>query len=229
MTRKISKVVVYTAVNKVNGNCYIGVTKSGLDYRANQHRRLADQGKGYLLHSAMRKHGHANIEFKEIFDFDGDYDLALLYEIEAIAKYKPAYNITNGGEGFTGPRTANFSPEHRANLSRAAKGKKKNYQQVFTEERRQKISRAHKGNTHWLGKKHRDETKNKIRAAGLKRTRPELWVPVMCVNDGKVFPHAGAAADFYGVKRAWLRMCINRDRALGNGLRFVDVRSEPGV
>lgn len=225
MGLKTNQVVAYRATNVVNGKSYLGVTKSGLAYRERQHRREANLGRGYMLHNAMRKYGHENIVFEQLADFDGDYELALAYEVEAIAKYRPEYNITNGGEGFIGPRTVVFTAQHRANLSKAGKGKKKTYRQVFTPERREKVRLANLGkHPHWVGRKHTDETKAKIKAAGLKRVRPELWVKVKCLNDGRVFAHAGEAAAFYGVQRAWLRMCINRGRAMGSGLQFVDVK-----
>lgn len=231
------KMVAYQVTNVVNGKSYIGITRHGLKRREGQHRSTARRGEGRGLHRAMRKYGPENFTFEIIAEFE-DPDLMIVYEQEAIAKYKPEYNMTHGGEGvmfrvagYRSPLLGKpsplkgrpFSEEHRQNLSKAMTGVKRPQGRRISEAHKQAISAASKGKQPFLGKKHSGETKAKQRAAGLGRVRSELWVAVMCVNDGRVFAHAGLAAEFYGVQRAWLRMCINRNRAMANGLRFVDV------
>ena len=91
--------LVYQARNLVNGKRYIGFTSRPFELRANQHRSDAKQGKGHLFHKAIRKYGPENFVFGLLADFDGDQDLAKLYEFEAIAKYQPEYNLREGGQG----------------------------------------------------------------------------------------------------------------------------------
>lgn len=109
-------VVAYRAVNTVNGHLYIGFTTQGLPRRIQQHVSSARRGGGWLLHAAIRKYGAESIVFETIFDFDGDEELAKLYEIEAIAKYRPEYNISRGGDGGT------VHPDTARKISEANKG-----------------------------------------------------------------------------------------------------------
>lgn len=97
-----NKVVAYRARNLVNGKHYIGVTKRGLGRREHEHRYAARTGSTDLLHKAIRKYGD-KIVFETIFDFDGDHELALLYEAEAVEKERPAYNLIPGGRNRVGP------------------------------------------------------------------------------------------------------------------------------
>lgn len=50
-------VIVYRAVNVVNGHSYIGFTTQGLSRRVQNHRRVAGVGGGWKLHAAIRKYG----------------------------------------------------------------------------------------------------------------------------------------------------------------------------
>lgn len=56
-----------------------------------------------------------------------------------------------------------FSDEHRSKLSKSHKGKK------HSDETKQKISNSLKGNTNALGLSHSDETKQKMRESTIKR------------------------------------------------------------
>lgn len=185
------KVVVYKATNLVNGHTYIGFTTQGLPQRIRDHRRCANRGEGWLLHAAMRKHGHDNIVFETVYDFEGDEELAKLYEIEAIAKYRPEYNIARGGDGGTvHPDTARkiseankgrpsflkgkkFSPEALAKFraTKAANGKpppglgKKMPEHVKIALATANASRP----SNFKGRKHTEETRKKLSEAALKR------------------------------------------------------------
>lgn len=186
--------IVYQATNSVNGKRYIGFTARGLRAREKAHRALANTGGGNLLQAAMRKHGHANIVFEVLADFDGDEDLAKLYECEAIAKYRPEYNLTYGGEGGTlaaesrkkigdANRGRKMPPSHkekriafltgrkasaetRAKMSVSGMGRVSHTRGVpLSEETKAKISAANKDQVPWTqGKKHSEETRAKISA-----------------------------------------------------------------
>jgi group I intron endonuclease len=190
------KVVVYQAKNLVNGHTYIGYTGRGLKQREAQHRQTANGrgAPGHYLHNAIRKYGQENFVFEVLFDFLDDEELAKAYECEAIAKYKPEYNISYGGEGGTLPeetrkkigdanRGRKMPPSHhdkrvafltgrkhtdetRAKMSAAQKGHPSNLRgRAVAEETRQKISAANKGRVPWTkGKKHSEETRAKMSA-----------------------------------------------------------------
>ena len=53
----------YRAINQVNGKVYIGFSADP-EKRWSQHKRDADQGKGYVFHQAIRKHGWHNFQFE---------------------------------------------------------------------------------------------------------------------------------------------------------------------
>lgn len=162
--RKI-EVIAYQATNTANGKRYIGITRFGLDNRERQHRGRADRGEGYRLHAAIRKYGHDAFVFEQLFDFDGDEDLAKLYEIEAIAKYKPEYNLTEGGDGKAGP----LSPEALVKF-RAKRAGVPSYRKgvPLTEEHKARISASNKGQVPWSkGRRLSEAQKAVLRAANL--------------------------------------------------------------
>lgn len=165
MTTKENMVVVYQAKNRINGKRYVGVTSRGLRARERGHRREADSGRGSLLHAAIRKYGHDNIVFEVLQDFNGDYDLAKLYEQEYIAKYRPEYNLTGGGEGGTLAVSTRLkiaaahlgrkrSAEARANMSAAQR--RRGAEHPPDAETREKMRQAK------LGRKHRPESLAKM-------------------------------------------------------------------
>lgn len=159
------EVIAYRVTNKVDGKFYIGITSRGLAARERQHRRTADRGQGFYLHLAIRKHGQENFVFEQIADFDGDRELAKCYEIEAIAKYKPAYNMTIGGDGKAGP----LSPESLVRF-RAKRAGIPSYRKgvPLSEEHKRRISESNKGQIPWSkGKPLSEERREKLRQANL--------------------------------------------------------------
>jgi len=111
---------------------------------------MARQGRGHHFHAAMRKYGQENFTFSVLGDFDGDEDLAKLHEVEAIAKYRPEYNISYGGDGH------HVALESRKKIGDANRGKKWTESQRakllvarigrrLAAEHRRKISEANKG------------------------------------------------------------------------------------
>lgn len=164
------QVIAYQAINKVNGHRYIGVTKCGLKTRERAHRYAAKRGKGFVLHAAIRKHGQENFVFETVAEFGDDYQLAMIFEQEAIAKWKPEYNSSMGGEGRTGP----MSEAHKAALSQANKGQGLGRKgRPLNEAQKQRLREINLGNKNMLGRKHSDETKAKISAAHKGVPRPE--------------------------------------------------------
>lgn len=158
MTTSEPMVIAYRARNLVNGHSYVGYTARGLKVRKNQHLWVARKGGGHHFHRALRKYGEENFVFEILGDFGDDEDLAKIYEIEAIAKYRPEYNLSYGGEGGT---------MHESTRKKIAEA---NSRRVFTDEMRKNAGDARRGY------KHKDETREKIRAAntGRKHTPESL-------------------------------------------------------
>jgi group I intron endonuclease len=147
-----TQAVVYQARNLVNGHRYIGYTAQGFAARINQHLSVARKRKGHYFHRALRKYGEENFIFGILGEFGDDEDLAKIYEIEAIAAYKPEYNLSYGGEGGT---------MHKLTRKKIAEA---NSRRIITDEIRKNIGNAQRG------KKRSVETRAKMRAAHIGRT-----------------------------------------------------------
>jgi group I intron endonuclease len=139
--------IIYRVTNIVNGNIYIGQTKTALSKRWSKHCSDARSGAGWVLAAAIRKHG------KEAFVLDvveecSDKTALNETEIAWIARLRPVYNSSAGGGGLGSP-----SPEVRAKISASSRGRK------ISEQARKNMSAAQKG--HAVS----DETKKKIYSA----------------------------------------------------------------
>lgn len=152
--------IVYQARNLVNGHRYIGFTCQGLAVREKQHRYDARKGKPYRFHRAIAKYGDENFVFELLADFDGDRELALLYEREAVEKYQPEYNLMLGGDAHIP------SLETRAKIAAGHRGKKYPNRPPHSEERRKRQSESMKGKASaWMtGRKASPETRAKLSA-----------------------------------------------------------------
>ena len=118
---KTKSFIVYTAVNTVNDHRYIGVTSCGLPLRRRKHFQDARAKRRgcRVFNAAIRKYGESAFEWS-ILANEATFDLALKREIELIAKMRPEYNMTRGGQGMVGlART----PEWLAKVSAALKGR----------------------------------------------------------------------------------------------------------
>lgn len=195
-------VVVYQVTNAANGKRYIGYTGRGLVNRKRGHLRDAAAGKGHALHRAIRKYGPENFTFHVLGDFGDDEDLAKVYEVETIAKYKPEYNLSYGGDGGTLHKTSRekigaanrgrkMPPSHsekrrayltgkkhtletRAKMSAVQKGHPPTRTGPIPEGVRLKISAANKGQVPWIaGKKHTEVTRAKMSAWQRGRVLPD--------------------------------------------------------
>jgi group I intron endonuclease len=135
---------VYKITNKVNGKCYVGLTKKSPEMRMFEHYK-----RGFALTAAIDKYGSDNFE---LFVLDSGLTKELAVERE---KYwiqecqstvdKHGYNMTLGGDGVV---NVILTEESRRRYSEAAK---KGYRE-----------NPNYGNT---GKKRSDESKEKMRNA----------------------------------------------------------------
>jgi len=153
------KIILYQAINLVNGNRYIGITKAGLHKRASRHFRTARLFQaGSIFGAAIRKYKQRNIKFS-VLAVCPTWEYAQKLEVAAISTFRPEYNITAGGDGCVGYR--------------------------HTEEHKKYMSNLLKGHKNFLGKTHSPETiakmrKSAIRAraegrGGFKTGHPQPW------------------------------------------------------
>jgi len=58
--------ICYLITNTANGKRYVGVTKNTAGWRWTKHKEAAKAGKGFLLHTAMRKYGIEAFTFETV-------------------------------------------------------------------------------------------------------------------------------------------------------------------
>ena len=135
---------LYKITNKENGKAYIGITCKTVERRWTAHVRNASYGvyHNMTLAHAIRKYG-AESFFVETIGEASSYEELLSLEIEAIKSHDTlvpkGYNISEGGDGFRGPRSA----ETCEKISKAHKGVK------LSAYHKQRLSEAHKGQLAW--------------------------------------------------------------------------------
>lgn len=101
--------IIYRAINKVNGKSYIGLTTLTLGERKHKHwlnSKNPDKNKKQALYLAISKYGWDNFEWQEVCSALTKENLAQL-EIDFIKEYNTyevGYNNTLGGEGVNNPR-----------------------------------------------------------------------------------------------------------------------------
>lgn len=214
-----NEVVVYRARNTVNGNSYVGVTRRGVGRREHEHRYAAAHGGQTRLHKALRKWGD-KIQFEIIMDFQGDYELAMAFEAELVAKEKPAYNLVPGGLN----RVGDIAPETTAKQRASHIGKPNPRKGVkmppgyvgaragvkHTEETRAKMKAAAKrrAKPSFAGKRHTEEAKAKMSAA-LKgkpghwkgKKRPDIGAKISAALTGRVSPLRGVSSSPEAVEK----------------------------
>lgn len=192
--------VVYIAINKINGKVYIGQTTQPFNLRKIDHKRKAQlySSKSHF-HAAIRKYGFDAFSWKvlETVLFREALNKAERYWIRFYKSTDPkrGYNNTTGGDSFElttdaknklskslmGQNNPNFgkpkSPETKARMSASQKGRKQS--PSHTEKSRlarigRHLSEEHKQHIRLahLGKKHDPVAMEKTRLfnLGSKRT-----------------------------------------------------------
>lgn len=87
-----------------NGKSYIGMTQKTAEDRFCEHVRAAHRGSGYAVHRALRKHGNDSALLSTLVIAETEYckDMEVLAIKEFGTKSPQGYNMTSGGDGFTG-------------------------------------------------------------------------------------------------------------------------------
>lgn len=190
---------VYCVVNRKNGNCYYGFTRRSIEARRREHLRdaiIRKVGENWAFYKALRKYGPDGFSWYHVATFTSQRE-ALDEEKRLIRDYNAEYNSTCGGEAYH-PRY--WSPEAR-----------------------RKVGDLSRGNKYFLGKTHTLETRTRLREIGIRDK--EKWLKrshlgpaasakrVVCIDDGKTYPSASAAARAYGVcVSAVIEVCLRDPR-----------------
>lgn len=148
---------VYKITNLINDKVYIGKTNNPSE-RWSDHKKIAKAGsinKSFsVVHSAIRKYGEDNFEFLILEKIEHE-NLAFDRESYWISEYKSniqkygdqfGYNLTDGGEGWSGRKHTEFSKMKMSEYKKAHPN---------SPEANRKISQANKGKI--LSKKHREK------------------------------------------------------------------------
>lgn len=150
---------IYITTNMVNGMKYLGQRKFYRDWKSYL-------GSGKTLLQAIQKYGKENFVRNIVCICNSpselnqtEYDLSIFLNVVESSDW---YNLKYGGdsmEGYSPP------PEVRAKISKANKGKPApNKGMPMSEEAKRKQREAQSGEkSAWYGRKHTDETKQKIR------------------------------------------------------------------
>lgn len=165
---------IYQVTNKINAKIYIG---------KHQTTDLEDgyMGSGKLLRRSQEKYGIDNFEKKILFVFDSEDEMnAKEKELvtEEFCSFDHTYNLCEGGKGGFGYINANpdvYLTGKRlgalwSNKQRTTRWKQKyendaEFRQRMTECGRNglAIARSNNPNGIWYGRKHNEETKQKMR------------------------------------------------------------------
>jgi group I intron endonuclease len=113
--------VIYLAINKVNGKMYVGLTSKSLEVRKSLHMSSSKNPDKNTFHCAIRKYGKENFEWL-VLEECGDLETlnfreqCYIAELGTLAPY--GYNISCGGSYVpTKVEQRKFSIEHINKLS----------------------------------------------------------------------------------------------------------------
>jgi len=242
--------VIYKITNQVNGKIYVGQTSQTIVRRWRRHIEHAASGRKCAFHNAIRKYGPEAFSKQILEECDpsalNEREIYWIAELKAI-QHDIGYNRTTGGQ-----KGGKMSPEVVARLSAMRKGSgNPRFGKSPSPEHRASLSRAHKGriapNKGKPGKPHTAETKaiigNKARGRkspfkGVRRPEnshphtistklkigeasrkfrywaklrdqvqgnPEIWVPIHCKEHLGAYEFSEQTCGIYAVRR------INQD------------------
>lgn len=237
----VPAIIVYQAINFVNGKRYIGMTTKGLRIRASGHASQAKAGHSTYFCKAIRKHGIDAFEFA-ILEECPDGDSALTRERELIEALRPEYNTAAGGK--SGPQGWKHSEDSRRRMSETRtgqpgpwRGKKRSLESI----QKRTATRALNPVRPWAGKKRNPadyvkmtQTKKLLnkpypvstgevrakRIANMVTANEKKFLAIYCVTDGKAFRNAQECADYYGVGRSTLGRWLSGESKCQRGLEF---------
>jgi group I intron endonuclease len=189
--------IIYAAINKINGNLYIGKTTKTLEQRKNKHLYCSEKlGLEYHFYRAIRKDGWKNFDWKIIDQAASkeEYNDLETYYIDFFDSYNNGYNMNLGGHysNMGHPHTE----EEKKKISISLIGKKHPHYKKHprcTKETKKKISIANKG------RKRKQEFKDHMKEVHSKK--------VICIETKEIYPSAKEANKKYDVKVNIAKAC----------------------
>lgn len=209
--------IVYVATNRKNGHKYVGKTVKTIERRRAQHERAAKSRRTSApFHKALRS-----------YDYDFDWSVVKkcasikemnAEEIRAIAFFKPEYNLTPGGDGGD---TRSNNPNRSTIAKACSKAMKKKWREPGYRERMSEMQSGE--NNGFYGKKHSDESKEKMRRSkighkiGADNSKAKKWI--FTDPSGKkhiVIGEFGKFCDEHGLKRSTMRKVFDGEIKQGH-------------
>lgn len=191
---------------------YVGMTTVKLSRRLYEHRRMAKLGQvNRPVYRWMQKYGPENVQAVVLEQLDGPEGLAEL-EIAWVAKLRETndlLNLTDGGELFLGYVS---TPEHKAALSRALRGRPN------TPEQNTKIAKASLGNQRWKLRRSKE-----CLASRLKRQAAEWYAE----NGYNPHQYAGHKSNHVNAGRPNRGKCLFCRDGIGMNPFDPDLHKEP--
>lgn len=188
--------LIYIAVNKINGKSYVGQTVKTLGRRRGQHINDAERKRDNMyFHRAIRKHGPDNFTWTIIHDNITTIDFLNQLEIFYIGYYNTfenGYNLTLGGGSVMFGRK--HSEKSKKKIGDSHRGKKSvNYGVPLSEEAKMNLSLKLKGK--YTGKF----------ASGYGKCGKNSPRATMIIINNKHFDTRKEAGKFMGVTPATIR------------------------
>ena len=154
MVRISDKPMILYVVHRDDTLVYIGQTVLTLAQRRGKHLSEARLGRGAVLGAAIRKHGADKFVWSIHSIYYNQSDLCSA-EKHYIAKYRPKYNIQEGGKLSFTPWNAGKKeerPEVIENIKKSARTRKRTPRGKYSESHTQAIADGTKARARILGK-----------------------------------------------------------------------------
>jgi group I intron endonuclease len=126
------EIILYKALNKANGKCYIGQTNRSLEKRIQEHLTANNT----RFHKALETHGIENFEWT-ILETCTDRQRANQREIELIEEYN-SYNM--GYNSHLGGRAGGYTTEESIKKRQATRQANGGYKTVSKKQREENVS-----------------------------------------------------------------------------------------
>ncbi len=237
--------IIYKAINRINGKEYVGQTTRSLSLRIAEHKYCSSKTIYSMpVYSAMVKYGFENFDF---FFIDSASSMEELNKKEEfyIKEFNTlcpnGYNVLPGGENRT------VSDETKKKISAAKKGKfvgidSPYWGQKYTEDRCKAISNGLKGRknseesnkknseshmgekNNFFGKKHTEETIKKMSEIKKGKKNPQTSLrmskKVICLDTGIIYDSVKKASEQMGIKKGGIAECARGELKQTKGYRF---------
>lgn len=206
--------IIYKAINSINGKVYIGQTINTIKKRIKGHRNASKKSKSYF-HNAIKKYGLDNFTWEVLEQCDS---LEMLNEreifwIDFFKSNKIGYNQNGGGNS-----KGTFSEETKKKISFANSGEKSGwFGRRHTEETKRKISEANKG--HRLTDEQLQKMINSKKGKCPKQLEYKK-VKIVCLNNNKIYNTCTEACNELGVSSGNLSGVLSGRLGHTKGYRF---------